>query len=240
MATTIPVPGAPGLLVRLRRHARARQLSLRVSRIDGAVSLTVPPGVGQADMQRFLADQAGWLARVRDGLPDRVTVAPGAMLPLRGAPMKIVQGAGRSVVARDGCLLVPGPAGRMAARLRAFLIGEARAESVAAAMRHASALGRPAPPVRLADPRGRWGSCTADGRLMLSWRLILAPPTVFDYVVAHEAAHLVEMNHSPAFWAVVAGLYPDHARARAWLKAEGAGLHRFDFRPRQSGGTGQA
>ncbi|MBL4542991.1 MAG: M48 family metallopeptidase [Rhodobacteraceae bacterium] len=230
MTAWIEVPGAPGIPVRLRRHRQARRLTLRVSRVDGTVTLTLPTSCGTAEARRFLADRAGWLRRVRAELPARAPVVPGAVLPLRDVPLRIAADAGRGVRVTGGRLAVGGPADRVAARLRAFLIHEARADAARATARHAARLGRPAPPVRLADTRSRWGSCTADGRLMLSWRLVMAPPLVLDYVAAHEAAHLVHMDHSPAFWATVGALFPDHAAARQWLKARGADLLRYDFR----------
>jgi predicted metal-dependent hydrolase len=229
MTEFIQMPELPDVPVRLRRHARARRLTLRVSQVDGAVTLTLPPAADMAAARRFLADRAAWIAGVRAALPGPVPVVAGAMLPLRGVRLRVAPGTGRRVTAQDGALLAPGPPGRTAARLRAFLIAEARADALAAAARHAGALGLSPPPVRLADPGARWGSCSADGRLMLSWRLVMAPPFVLDYVAAHEAAHLAHMDHSRAFWATVARLFPDHGAARAWLKAEGAGLHRYDF-----------
>jgi len=105
----------------------------------------------------------------------------------------------------------------------------ARARLASAADRYAEALGRGYRSLSLRDTRSRWGSCTADGGLMFSWRLMMAPPEVLDYVAAHEVAHLAEMNHSPAFWAVVARLYGDHRRERAWLRAHGGLLQRYDF-----------
>jgi predicted metal-dependent hydrolase len=86
-------------------------------------------------------------------------------------------------------------------------------------------IGRPYSRITLRDTRSRWGSCTADGALMYSWRLAMAPPAVLDYVAAHEVAHLAQMNHSPAFWAVVARLVPGHAAPRRWLKLHGQTLH---------------
>ena len=90
-------------------------------------------------------------------------------------------------------------------------------------------LGRKVARLTLRDTRSRWGSCSHEGALMYSWRLIMAPPSVLRYVAAHECAHLVEMNHSPAFWAVVSRLYPGWQRERAWLHAEGAQLHGYRF-----------
>jgi predicted metal-dependent hydrolase len=93
--------------------------------------------------------------------------------------------------------------------------------------RHAAAVGRPVARITLRDTRSRWGSCTARGALNFSWRLVMAPPHVLDYLAAHEVAHRVHMDHSEAFWAVCARLSPDLARAEAWLKAHGPSLHRF-------------
>src|SRR5690606_32603283 len=113
--------------------------------------------------------------------------------------------------------------------LMGWLKALARDRLAAAADRHAATLGRGYRSLVLRDTRSRWGSCAADGRLMFSWRLAMAPPEVLDYVAAHEVAHLAEMNHSPAFWAVVERLMPDHRAPRAWLRAEGAALHRWNF-----------
>jgi predicted metal-dependent hydrolase len=105
----------------------------------------------------------------------------------------------------------------------------ARDRLAAACDRHAQRLGRRPAALVLRDTRSRWGSCSAQGVLMFSWRLAMAPPAVLDYVAAHEVAHLAEMNHSRAFWATVARLLPDHAAPRAWLRAEGGALHRWRF-----------
>ena len=94
---------------------------------------------------------------------------------------------------------------------------------------YAAQVDRPVTAVSLRDTRSRWGSCTSEGKLMLSWRLVFAPPKVFDYVIAHEVAHLVEMNHSRAFWAIVEGLRPDYRDAKDWLKSDGPDLHRYRF-----------
>lgn len=223
------LPGEPPVSVSLRRSARARRLSLRVSALDGRVTLTLPRGVAEREARAFAAEKAAWLRGALARQPARIAVAPGVWLPVEGVAHEIAPGAGRGVRAGEGRLVVAGPPGRLAPRLRAHLVALARLRFQAAANRHAAALGRGYSALALADPRARWGSCSAAGRLMFSWRLVMAPPEVLDYVAAHEVAHLAEMNHSPAFWAVVARLCPGHAAPRAWLRAEGPGLHRYDF-----------
>ena len=126
-------------------------------------------------------------------------------------------------------LVLPGPAAQVGPRVAGFLREAARRACLAATERHAAALGARVGRISLRDPRGRWGSCNATGDLMYSWRLALAPAAVLDYVVAHEVAHLVEMNHSPRFWAVVRRLCPGHDVPRAWLRRHGAELHAWDF-----------
>ncbi len=115
----------------------------------------------------------------------------------------------------------------MSRRVRDFLKKEAKRDLEAASKRAAQALGANLKRVSIRDQSSRWGSCSTTGVLSYSWRLILAPPYVLDYLAAHEAAHLIEMNHSRAFWRQVERICPDFKRAKAWLDAHGADLHRY-------------
>ena len=219
-----------GVLVHLRRSARARRLSLRVSAIDGRVTLTLPRRVGQTEALRFVQDRTDWLRDALAGQGAPVIVAPGARLPVEGAERTVTLAAARAPVLQGDRLILPQrAAGRAGATVAAFLRQLARTRLVAACDRHAAALGRQPGRLTLRDTRSRWGSCTAAGDLMFSWRLAMAPPEVLDYVAAHEVAHLVEMNHSPAFWAQVARLYPGWQAQRDWLRREGLTLHRYRF-----------
>ena len=149
----------------------------------------------------------------------------------RGEDCAIEAAPGRSVRYADGRLLVPERGSeRTPARLAAFLKQHARFALIAAAGRHAERLGAAHGKITLRDTRSRWGSCTTRGDLMFSWRLIMAPPEVLDYVAAHEVAHLIEMNHSDAYWAVVARTCPGFAAPRRWLKDNAPALHRYRFR----------
>ena len=208
-----------------RVSARARRITLRVGAADGRVTLTRPPGVPEAEALAFAAERAGWLRERLAARPEAVPVVPGGAVPVEGRPVQVVAGA-RATLA-GGEMHVPsdrpGPA---AERLLRALAAE-RLEPLCAA--HASTLGREVARIALRDTRGRWGSCTAAGRLMFSWRLAMAPPEVLAYVAAHEAAHLAHMDHSPAFWATVARLMPGLEAPRRWLRTEGAGLHRYRF-----------
>lgn len=223
------LPGNPSVALTLRRSARARRLSLRVSGLDGQVTLTVPPGVSEAEALGFARSREDWLRRVLTAQPASVTIGLGAILPIEGEMRQIVPGTGRQVRLAGGHVHVPGAEDTLRRRLHGWLRTRARDRLAAASDLYAARLGRGYSRLTLRDTRSRWGSCSAQGALSYSWRLILAPPEVLDYVAAHEVAHLAQMNHSPVFWAAVAGLLPDYEPPRAWLKREGAALHRYRF-----------
>ncbi|MEI4472494.1 M48 family metallopeptidase [Frigidibacter sp. MR17.24] len=224
---------APGIEITLRRSARARRFSLRVSQIDGRISLTLPTRAREAEALQFARAHEGWIraALTRMGFdPAAPATAPlsfGDEVPFEGRPLRLTPAAIRSPRIEGGALLLPADPGRMPARLGAFLKLAARDRLTAASDRYSAAVGRRYARITLRDTRSRWGSCAQDGALMYSWRLIMAPPAVLDYVAAHECAHLVEMNHSPDFWAVVARLDPGYAAHRRWLRTEGNALHRL-------------
>lgn len=223
------LPGTPPVEITLRRTARARRYSLRVSRLDGQVTLSLPLRAPEAEAMAFVRDKADWIRAALCNMPARQVVGSGAPVPVEGRMLTLRLAGVRAPEVAEGALLVPDRAGHAARRAEAFLKVMARDRLVAACDGHAARLGRGYRSLTLRDTRSRWGSCSSAGGLMFSWRLILAPPEILDYVAAHEVAHLAEMNHSPAFWRVVAGLCPDYARHRAWLRKHGQTLHAYDF-----------
>jgi hypothetical protein len=224
---------AEEVVVQLRRNPRARRYTLRVRAATRDVVLTVPARGTLPEALDFARRHAGWVEVRLARLPERVAFAPGALLPLRGTPHRIIHRPGaRGTVwtgSEDGeaALFVAGDGAHVARRVGDFLKREARRDLVEAAQRHASALGVSLARVTLRDTASRWGSCSGAGALSFSWRLILAPPSVLDYLAAHEVAHRREMNHGPRFWATVDALFPERHAAEAWLKKHGAGLHRY-------------
>ena len=221
------LPGSPPVPLLLRRSARARRISLRVSQLDGRVTLTVPTGVSEAEALDFAVSKSDWVRGHLAGRAGDVAIGPGAVLPVEGVPRRVVIGGTRRVRLEPDALVLP--AGQPGARAQAWLKALARDRLAEASDRHAAALGRRYTRLTLRDTRSRWGSCSSAGALMYSWRLVMAPPGILDYVAAHEVAHLAEMNHSPAFWAVVHRLYGPHDAARAWLRNDGPALHRYRF-----------
>ncbi len=223
------LPGSPPVDVELRRSVRARRFSLRVSRLDGRVTLSLPLAAREAEAMAFLRAQEGWVRAALARMPGVAAVGPGTAVPFEGRLLILTTGSGRSVRVEDDSLIVPGDPERAAIKAMAYLKLMARDRLSMACDLHAGRLGRPFRSLSLRDTRSRWGSCTSDGALMFSWRLIMAPPAVLDYVAAHEVAHLAQMNHSPAFWAVVDRLCPGYGVHRAWLRGQGQALHGFRF-----------
>lgn len=229
-----PPPGQPltvsvgerRLPLRLRRHPRARRLGLRLSGDGAGLIVTLPPDAPLAAALAFVDQNQRWIEERLAKLPPRVPFVEGAVIPLRGAPHRLRHRPGPKarIGAAEGWLDIEGGGPEFAARLTGWLKGEARRELTAAARHKAQRLGRPLGRVGVRDPRSRWGSCAANGNLSFSWRLILAPPTVLDYVAAHEVAHLLVPRHDATFWRVTADLTEDVEGARRWLRRHGPGL----------------
>lgn len=215
----------------IRRSARAKRMLLRVDTRSGAVILTLPPRVPEVEGMAFVERERAWIGRTRSALPRGSGFGPGATVPILGLPHQIVHDVTAPRAPRRDeatrILSVGGEQEEVANRVRRYLRAEAQAllqhKSAAAAQQ----LGRTFSRIRIGDPRSRWGSCTSTGTISYSWRLVMAPLWVIDYVVAHEVAHLAEMNHSPRFWKLVDELVPHSTRARAWLKQNGAALQRM-------------
>lgn len=221
--------GHPPIDVSVKRSARARRLSLRVSGVDGKVSLTIPRFSTTNEARGFLHDKESWIRKHLENQQPVVQVRPGVILPVEGIPREVVASSTRAVRLYPDRIEVPKAATHQSVRLKAFLKTLARDRLGHASAQYAARVGRDFSRITMRDTRSRWGSCTSEGNLMYSWRLIMAPPVVLDYVAAHEVSHLVEMNHSQAFWDTVETLMPQYATHRAWLRKEGSALHRFQF-----------
>ncbi|MGQ0676592.1 MAG: M48 family metallopeptidase [Rhodospirillales bacterium] len=229
-----PEAGGASIAVTLKRNPRARRLVLTVDPGDGAPKLAIPPHVSIGEAQAFLDSRVRWLERRLKALPPRTAFCDGATIPFLGGTLTLSHAPGassrgpRGATRREGDMLrIACDVRHLARRASDWLKRAAREELARRAGEKAALLGRPAPRVAIRDPRRQWGSCSAGGVLRLSWRLVLAPEEVLDYVVAHEVAHLVEMNHGRKFWAAVARLTPHMDAARAWLRRNGHGLLRY-------------
>jgi predicted metal-dependent hydrolase len=223
----LSLPSGPAK-VQWRRSARARRVSLRIDPRGGAVVVTLPLRSGRRAGMALLTDHAEWVAERLAALPGAVAFAEGAVVPIGGRPHRIrhvPEGRGGAWLEGD-TILVAGAPEFLARRVADFLRAEARRHLSPLIAAKAQAAGLRPTRVSVKDTRSRWGSCAPDGALSFSWRLVMAPGFVQDYVAAHEVAHLRHMNHGPRFWALVAELTPHSKAAIVWLKRQGAGLLR--------------
>jgi predicted metal-dependent hydrolase len=179
------------------------------------------------DAIAFVQARETWIRTHVQNFSHQYIARIGVSIPIFGRLHKIVAG-GKGPALHDGKITLP-PGPYQGRRLKAFLTYIARDHLVQAATGHAATLGRVPNKITLRDTQSRWGSCSSAGNLMFSWRLIMAPPGVLDYVAAHEAAHLVEMNHSARFWAVCADLCPSYQTHRTWLKNHGGDIMALRF-----------
>jgi predicted metal-dependent hydrolase len=228
-------------LIRLRRHRQARRYTLRIDASSRQVVLTIPPRGSLKEAREFAQRHGGWIAARLKRLPQAAPFAHGIEVPLRGVMHRIAHRRGaRGTVWTDTdehgdrLLCVAGEPPHLDRRIGDFLKREAQRELEAAARRHAASLGVAFKRISVRDQSSRWGSCSNTGVLSFSWRLIMAPPFVLDYLAAHEVAHLAELNHSPRFWRMVKRIYPDYARAKAWLDLNGTDLHRYGLPARRA------
>lgn len=220
-----------GVEVVLKVNRRARRVSIRLDGRTGQVVATAPTPRHLDQALAFARSRADWIAERAARRPPVMALRPGQTIPLEGRPTRLTAtgtaGAARLLLTGDGPVIASGGEDQAyARRVLALLRRLARERLAERTAFHVAALGLAVPAVSLGDPKSRWGSCTPQrGTIRYSWRLILAPPEVLDYVAAHEVAHLVRADHSPEFWAVVDGLIGDYRPLRAWLKTHGAALH---------------
>lgn len=225
------------LPLRIVENNRARRLTLRIDAGGQGLRITVPPGIAAREVEHFLDRHQGWLEQRLAKLPDQPQVRPGARIPLRGVAHLIVhdpatRGSVTICAGKDGPeLVVHGDSRHLGRRLADFLKREAQRDIGALVEKHTQASGRRAKAVRFRDTSSRWGSCSSTGVLSFSWRIMMAPPPIINYLVAHEVAHLTEMNHGPKFWKLCKELCPDTDRCKDWLKRNGSAIQAIKFRP---------
>lgn len=214
--------------VRWRASARAKRVSLRICPRQAEVVVTLPHLAGRRAGIALIREHADWVIEKLARLSSPLDFAPGAALPLGGVAHVVRHEPYRrgGPFLEDGAVVVTGARAFLRRRLADFLRAEAQRRIARLAQPHAAALGVTPRAIRVKDTRSRWGSCAPDGTLAFSWRLVMAPEWVADYVVAHEVAHLRELNHSPRFWALLDELTPHREAAVAWLRAEGPALLR--------------
>ncbi len=223
------------LPLKIVENDRARRLTLRIDSGGRGLRVTVPPGLRRDEVEKFLDRHQEWLEQRLAKVPSRPQVRPGIKIPVRGVPHRIVHEPskrGTVTLSRDErgpLLVVHGDRVHLPRRIADFLKREAKQEIEKLVVKHTEAIGKRAKAIRYKDTTSRWGSCTSDGNLSFSWRIMMAPAPVINYLVAHEVAHLKEMNHGPKFWKLCEELCPDTERCKAWLKRNGSALQAIVF-----------
>ena len=223
--------GGDEVPVLVRRNARAKRLTLRVDRATGEIKLTLPLFVRSSAAERFLANHTDWIKRERAAIEPRAIITNGSFIPYLGTLHRVVFSdvSPRQIQVADGLIIVGGSADVAGKRFENWLRAEAKKLLAERVEYHAHKLGVSYGRISIGDMKSRWGSCSSTGGLRFSWRLLMAPYEVMDYVAAHEVAHLREMNHSDRFWAAVAETIPDYKKQRKWLKTEGNKLFSIRF-----------
>lgn len=231
---SVALPGGGMAALRVRRSRRAQRLALRIMPASGEVELVVPIRASVKQGIAFAREKADWLKAHLSMLPPPVPFADGAIIPVFDQPRRIR----RTDELFDGIWLTDSELKVSAApeivpiMVRSWLRKQARENLVSLAQEKTSFLNCRFRRLTVRDTASRWGSCSPKGDLSFSWRIIMAPDYALDYLVAHEVAHLREMNHSRRFWALVDDIADQPDRGRAWLRDHGASLHRFGVEAR--------
>lgn len=224
--------GARKLPIAIRRHPRARRLTMRLAPDGSEVRITLPSWGRTRDALAFAKARESWIAQQLAKIPERRVIEPGALIPFRGEELQVdwQRGAKRMPVREGHQLCFGGPETGLEARLRRWLEREALAMCGADLTEYCERAGEPVPALRLSRAQRRWGSCASQAgdatTIRINWRLIMAPDFVRRSVVAHEVAHLRHFDHSPQFHALLGELYEgDIAAADRWLKQDGRSLY---------------
>ncbi|MBD3835766.1 SprT family zinc-dependent metalloprotease [Brevundimonas sp.] len=221
--------GGAGPVLRLSVNPRARRLSVRIDARAGEAVVIAPSERGLAQAVAFARSKGVWISERLAVRPQSRPLEPGQVISLKGRPVRLeaTAGAGAARLVEDGTVIRSGGEGEAyARRVENLLKRLARDVLVERTEHHLRALGQRPVRVSIADTRSRWGSCSPHNRtIRYSWRVVMAPPPVIDYLAAHEVGHLIHADHSPAYWAVVERLVGDHRPLRRWLRDHGAALH---------------
>lgn len=210
---------------------RSKRLTLRVDQKNNGIHCIIPKYAGFEDICRFIERQESWiLARIED-LPPPIAFEDGAIIPIFGQEkrIKITSATGRitKIKQQDDILLVESARENPSSNIKKWLIEQARDDLTWRSHDKAAQISKSIKDITLRDTGSRWGSCTSEGRISYSWRMVFAPEFVRDYICAHEVAHLKHMDHSAAFWDLCDQMSDNMPRGREWLKIYGRELMRY-------------
>ena len=218
----------PDLEIFLRRNSKARRLTLRISALDGKITVTGPNHIDFKELKNFAESKKSWLKSKQKSFKSPVLVSEGIKIPIGGRDTKISFGEFQKPK-KVGSILFVCKQKPVSTQVKKYLKEICRIRLDFICRGFAERLGSIVRKITLRDTRSRWGSCSNDANLMFSWRLIMAPENILAYVAAHEVAHLKHMDHSKDFWETVEYLFGPYKNERAWLKQNGSSLHRYKF-----------
>jgi len=217
--------------VEVANNARSKRLTLRLKPDGRGAKVTTPAHVSEREIADFIEKNHHWIAVRIARMPKTTVPEDGVSILFEGVEHKITHLDRRrgiveaKLVAGEPTLLVPGEVEHMPRRVVDFMKKQARRKLDVAVVTHAAALNVKPKSMRITDSKSRWGSCSSTRTLSFSWRIVMAPPPVLNYLAAHEVAHLREMNHSQRFWNLVEEICPDMRQQKTWLKRHGSALH---------------
>ena len=218
----------PDLEIFLRQNSNSRRITLRISALDGKITITGPNYLDFAEFKKFAESKKSWLKSKRKSFEPPIFISEGIEIPVAGTHTKILFSEVREPKKVGGILFVSKEK-PVSTQVKKYLKEIGRIHLAYICNEFAERLGSKIRKITLRDTRSRWGSCSNDANLMFSWRLVMAPEDVLAYVAAHEVAHLKHMNHSKDFWETVEYLFGPYKKERAWLKQNGPSLHRYKF-----------
>jgi predicted metal-dependent hydrolase len=218
----------PDLEIFLRKNSNSRRITIRISALDGKITITGPSYIDCAEFKKFAESKKSWIKSKIKSFEPPVFISEGIEIPVAGTHTKILFSDVREPKKVGGILLVSKEK-PVSTQVKNYLKEIGSIHLAHLCNKFAKRLGLKVHKITLRDTRSRWGSCSNDAKLMFSWRLIMAPEDVLAYVAAHEVAHLKHMNHSKDFWETVEYLFGSYKQERAWLKQNGPSLHRYKF-----------
>lgn len=227
--------GDQNITLTVKRSAQAKRFTLRIEPRERGLKVSAPLHAEDHDILAFVRKHHGWAEKQLSKQPEMGALKQGVKIPVRGVPHRLEHtGKLRGLPAQfkegdEAVLALSGDVNSLPRRAGDFLKREAKNEIEPKALALAQSIHKRVKSISFKDTKSRWGSCTSDGALSFSWRIMMAPPLVIDYLIAHEVAHLREMNHGPKFWALCEELCPETKRAKAWLKKNGAALQAIPF-----------
>ena len=218
----------PDLEIFLRQNSNSRRITLRISALDGKITITGPNYIGFKEFRKFAESKKSWLKSKRMSFEPPIFVSEGTKIPITGIETKISL-SDFSEPKKIGNILFVSKEKPVSTQVKSYLKAIGRIQLDCMCKEFSERLGSRVRKITLRDTRSRWGSCSNDANLMFSWRLVMAPEAVLAYVAAHEVAHLKHMNHSKDFWETVEYLFGPYEKERGWLKQNGSYLHRYKF-----------